>query len=154
MLDREAIVRLLPHADGMILLDRVVQWDMDEIICLARSHVSADHPLRSGDALPGVCAIEYGFQALALHGGLRNGADGPRAKMAVVAALRRTEWSNAPLQLAPSPLRVQARLESELGAGAVYAFSVTDAVGGARASGQAVVTWVEEGGGWGAEEAR
>lgn len=52
----------------MCLLDAVIEWDAMRIVCRSGSHRAVDHPLRSGERLGIACAIEYGAQAMALHG--------------------------------------------------------------------------------------
>ena len=57
------IEQLLPHAGRMILLDRVVEWDAERIVC--------ERVVRKGDAfiesngLPGWAGIELMAQAIA-----------------------------------------------------------------------------------------
>ena len=70
-LDRNAICELIPHAGSMCLLDGVETWDENRIICTARTHYSPDNPLRSARGVPAITALEYGAQAMAVHGGLR-----------------------------------------------------------------------------------
>ncbi|RRJ85502.1 3-hydroxylacyl-ACP dehydratase [Aestuariirhabdus litorea] len=54
----------------MCLLDAVSAWDEQQIHCIARSHLSADNPLRQGGRLDALTAIEYAGQAMAIHGSL------------------------------------------------------------------------------------
>lgn len=54
----------------MCLLDEVMSWDATHIVCSSRSHLSNENPLRSDGRLRAVCGIEYGAQAMALHGAL------------------------------------------------------------------------------------
>ncbi|HEX9810525.1 MAG TPA: 3-hydroxylacyl-ACP dehydratase [Burkholderiales bacterium] len=65
-----AIGALIPHAGAMCLLDEVVSWTEEEIVCSATNHRAADHPLREDDRLPAVCGVEYAGQAMAVHGAL------------------------------------------------------------------------------------
>ena len=74
------IASLIPHAGAMCLLHGVVRWDAAHIRCVSRSHRDMDNPLRAGDELPALCAIEYAAQAMAVHGGLAGMLGGkPRA---------------------------------------------------------------------------
>jgi predicted hotdog family 3-hydroxylacyl-ACP dehydratase len=69
-LDRTWIESHIPHHGRMCLLDEVVSWDTDRIICRSSSHRAADNPLRSRGALGIACGIEYAAQAMAVHGAL------------------------------------------------------------------------------------
>ena len=68
-----------------MLLDEVLGWDAGVIRCSARSHLDAGNPLRRGGRLGAVCGVEYGLQAAAVHGALR---DGGRQAAGYVARLR------------------------------------------------------------------
>ena len=65
-----AISGLIPHAGTMCLLDEIISWNVDEIVCSATNHRAPDHPLREDGRLPAVCGIEYAGQAMAVHGAL------------------------------------------------------------------------------------
>lgn len=62
------VAGLVPHAGPMCLLDRVLDWDADQIRCEAT--VSGPHPLKIGARLPATALIEYAAQAMAAHGRL------------------------------------------------------------------------------------
>lgn len=76
---------LIPHAGRMRLLHDVRQWDDTRIECRATSHRDPGNPLRIGDALPALVGVEYGAQAMAIHGALV-GAGGPVSVGMLVAA--------------------------------------------------------------------
>ena len=61
---------LIPHQGAMCLLDAVLTWDATSIHATSRGHASADHPLRGQDGLHAVNLVEYGAQAMAVHGAL------------------------------------------------------------------------------------
>lgn len=71
------IRRLIPHAGTMCLLERVLAWTDTTIACGSTSHGSPDNPLRHDGRVSAVCGIEYGLQAMAIHGALRGGARQP-----------------------------------------------------------------------------
>ena len=50
-LDHAGIAARVPHAGTMCLLDAVLQWDAEHIMCRATSHTAADHPLRAAGSL-------------------------------------------------------------------------------------------------------
>jgi predicted hotdog family 3-hydroxylacyl-ACP dehydratase len=70
MLDRAWILAHIPHQAGMCLLDGVARWSDASIECFAGSHRELDNPLRQNGRLGSACAIEYGAQAMAIHGAL------------------------------------------------------------------------------------
>ena len=67
MPEREEIAGLIPRADGMCLLDRVLAWDQSSIRCGSDSHRRSDHPLRRDGRLGAVHLVEYAAQAAAIH---------------------------------------------------------------------------------------
>jgi predicted hotdog family 3-hydroxylacyl-ACP dehydratase len=73
-LDRSWIERNIPHQGRMCLLDEVMEWDAQHILCRSSTHRLPDHPLRSHGRLGVACGIEYAAQAMAVHGALAGGA--------------------------------------------------------------------------------
>jgi predicted hotdog family 3-hydroxylacyl-ACP dehydratase len=67
---------LVPHAGEMCLLTRIVNVGERDIECVTDSHRSASNPLRRDGSLAAFHLAEYGAQAMAAHGGLKD----PRAK--------------------------------------------------------------------------
>lgn len=67
---------LIPHAGRMCLLDEVIAWDEATILARSASHALPDHPLRRAAGLHAVHLAEYGAQAMAVHGALRDRARG------------------------------------------------------------------------------
>ncbi len=89
MLGTGEITRLVPHQGRMCLLDSVVRWDEASIVCRALSHREPANPLREGAFLPAHAGIEYGAQAMALHGALSGGmAPGAQGYLAAVRDVR------------------------------------------------------------------
>ncbi len=66
----EQIRELVPHAGGMCLLERVIEYSASTIRCKTRSHLDPGNPLVRDGHLSSICAIEYAAQAMALHGAL------------------------------------------------------------------------------------
>ena len=62
------------------MLNKVLEWDEDHIICLANSHRDKHNPLRNENILSSVCGVEYAAQAMAVHGALssRDSKEEPR----------------------------------------------------------------------------
>jgi predicted hotdog family 3-hydroxylacyl-ACP dehydratase len=90
-LDRAAIEGLIPHAGSMCLLERVVRWDQESIVCRTRTQLDADNPLRVGGGVPVEAGIEYAAQAMAVHGGLGDRGAGP-PRRGFVAVVNRVSW--------------------------------------------------------------
>jgi predicted hotdog family 3-hydroxylacyl-ACP dehydratase len=112
----------LPHGGDMRLLDQVLDWDRDGIRCVTGSHRSEANPLRRGDALAAVHAVEYAAQAAAVHGVLSSVLDG--GPVLLLAAVRDLELDLERLDTLPQPLEINARLEARAGANAVYRFAL------------------------------
>ncbi|MGV3628204.1 MAG: 3-hydroxylacyl-ACP dehydratase [Betaproteobacteria bacterium] len=71
ILDREAILALVPHQGESCLLDTVSRWDSQRIVCESRAHLQARNPYRIDGRLPAVCAVEFAAQCFALHAALK-----------------------------------------------------------------------------------
>ena len=69
-LDRAGIELRVPHRGAMCLLEEVLQWDEDTIVCRAISHHDPANPLRSEHGLGAIVGVEYAAQAVAVHGSL------------------------------------------------------------------------------------
>ncbi len=62
----------------MCLIDEVMDWNPTEICCRTASHRLISNPLRTMGTLRSECGIEYGAQAIAIHGALtRPPSSGP-----------------------------------------------------------------------------
>lgn len=118
---RAAIAALVPHQGAMCLLDRVVAFDTARITCEAETHRDAAHPLRRNGMLPAVCGVEYGLQAMALHGAIT--ADAPQGA-GFVAALAGVELLADRLDEVPGVLVVMAEALSRESRGFIYRFAV------------------------------
>lgn len=70
MIGTGEIRRLIPHGGSMCLIDEVVRWDLRTIHCRTRTHLDPAHPLRRDGVLGALHLVEYGAQAMAIHGGL------------------------------------------------------------------------------------
>jgi predicted hotdog family 3-hydroxylacyl-ACP dehydratase len=88
--DRSKIESLLPHADKMVLIDRIISCSIEMIVCGTHSHRGADNPLRTARGVSTLSGIEYGGQAIALHNALTSRL--PRVE-GVIAILRNLSWA-------------------------------------------------------------
>lgn len=106
------LYRHLPHSGSMCLLDRVESWDEARICCSTATHRCARNPLRRGEVLPGLCALEYAAQALALHAVLKRPrqASQERFMEAYIVSSKRLEFGDDDLACVPGLLLVSAEL--------------------------------------------
>jgi predicted hotdog family 3-hydroxylacyl-ACP dehydratase len=109
----------------MCLLDTVLEWDDDSIVCRSETHRDPANPLRRDGQLSALHAFEYGAQAAAVHGGLRARSAGVVAPPCYLAALRDAHLHVARLDDVTSPLEIRAqRLFGDSG-NTVYECSVS-----------------------------
>ena len=120
MLQADEIQHLLPHAGSMCLVEYVVANDDAHIACTSNSHRADDNPLRTADGLAALHAIEYGAQAMALHGRLT----GKTGNVCAVVAAREVEFRVDWLHEIFEPLQIAATVVMESSSAATYRFSV------------------------------
>lgn len=121
------LYRQLPHSGAMCLLDQVVAWDAQRICCSTDSHLAAANPLRHDGVLPGLCALEYAAQALALHGVLnrqQRSVSGRYAEAYVVSS-KRLVFPAGNLSDVGASLVIKAELIVWHEASAVYTVSIS-----------------------------
>ncbi len=124
LIGRDELQALIPHQGAMCLLDSVLAWDDASIVCRSDTHRRADNPLCSGGMLDALHALEYGAQALAIHGGLCARRDGRRHAGGYLAALRNAKLGVARLDDLEAALTVSAqRLHAEAD-NMIYEFDV------------------------------
>lgn len=125
MIEHDELCRLIPHSGKMCLLDRVVNWDTTTIECETRSHLLPDNPLRREASLSSVNLVEYGAQAMAVHGGLLAREQGDQLGNGYLAALREVQISQLDISRIADKLHIMAeRLISQDG-NLIYRFHVT-----------------------------
>ncbi len=116
--------QLIPHAGSMCLLEQIVSWDQQQVVCATQSHRSLQNPLRSSGQLSAIHAIEYGAQAVAVHGGLLADERGEVIKPGYLAALRQIRLHQSRLDEIESALTVEAmQLLCDAG-NLIYSFTV------------------------------
>jgi predicted hotdog family 3-hydroxylacyl-ACP dehydratase len=122
--DHHWIASHIPHQGTMCLLDRVLSWDSQSIVCLCTSHRAADNPLRAHGRLGAACAIEYAAQAIAVHGALLQPRQEAIPGFGLLASAREVELLVTRLDDLSEDLRVSAqRLHSDT-RGALYSFAL------------------------------
>jgi predicted hotdog family 3-hydroxylacyl-ACP dehydratase len=100
---------LIPHSGTMCLLDGVLEWDDQSVVCISETHRDPGNPLRRAGQLSAVNAFEYGAQAAAIHGGLRARAAGTTAPPGYLAAVRDAQLYVERLDDIPQPLQIRAQ---------------------------------------------
>lgn len=131
------IAELVPHQGNMCLLDEILHCDEQHIVCSASSHLSPVNPLRCDGHLPACTAIEYGAQAMAVHGALR-ATPAPRVQAGLLAGARALRLNTRSLDEANGALNVRAERLVADGARLLYAFAV-ECAGRELASGRIAV---------------
>jgi predicted hotdog family 3-hydroxylacyl-ACP dehydratase len=106
----------------MCLLDTVIEYGADEIVCETNSHRDLQNPLRNARGLSAVHLVEYAAQAMAAHGALLAGGQ-PRPGM--LAALRDCRLHVDTVGDIPGGLTVRARRRVASLEGLLYEFSVS-----------------------------
>lgn len=116
---------LLPHAGAMRLIDSVVRWNDDEIECVARCHRDTANPLVMDGALPAACGLEFGAQAMAIHGALVAGREA-KPRVGLLVAAHELAWRVARLDTVAGDLTVRARRLLGSAQQVAYEFDVLD----------------------------
>jgi predicted hotdog family 3-hydroxylacyl-ACP dehydratase len=140
MLNHDEIRRLIPHNGAMCLIERVVEWTAESITCVSRSHGARDNPLRHDGRIGAVCGVEYGLQAMAVHGALIAKARQP------VGYLVRLGDVTLPIgyldELGPE-LVIRAELMQSVARGYSYGFAVSGGAGAPQIRGRATIALAE-----------
>ena len=125
LIDRSAIARMIPHTGSMCLLDGVLRWDSDSVLCLSTRYGDHDNPMRrKGGTLGASCGIEIAAQAMAVHGRLLAGSVAPPGK-GYLASVRDVVLRADHLHGRSGNLTVEAVLLMGDMAGASYRFTLT-----------------------------
>ena len=121
------IETLLPHAGRMRLIDRVVSYDEQTIVCESDSHRAADHPLAEAGVLSIICGLEYGAQAMAIHGALlaNGGAPAARTRHGYLVAASDLRWTVERLDQCATPLVIKAISEFRTNSQVAYRFEIS-----------------------------
>lgn len=122
-MNQAEICARLPHSGRMCLLERLVKWDNDSIVCLANSHRAADNPLRAGGQLHAVAGVEYAAQAMALHGNLLAASE-TSAPRGYLASVRDLKLAVEDLSMLSDDLHIAARRLNGDANGFIYEFEI------------------------------
>jgi predicted hotdog family 3-hydroxylacyl-ACP dehydratase len=107
----------------MCLLDAVTAWSDAAIACRAGSHRDPDNPLRDAGRLGAAAGIEYGAQAMAVHGALLAGVEG-KPPIGYLASVRGVSLHVTRLDDLEGELEVSARRLSGDASMILYAFAI------------------------------
>ncbi len=124
LIDKLEIRARIPHAGTMCLLDGVLSWDEQRIVCTTGSHRAADNPLRRDGRLHAICGVEYAAQAMALHGGLAGRAPA-RPRVGYLASLRELVCRIVYLDAIEGDLLVEAERLLDEGSRVLYRFTLS-----------------------------
>lgn len=137
-LDQAGIAARIPHSGTMCLLDALLRWTPEQIVCRVAGHAGAMHPLRLDGQLPAAAALEFASQATALHGALCAPREaGPRPGF--LASARGVRLHVSRLDDRPGPLEVQATRLAGSDGQALYRFELRDGAGAPLADGRLTV---------------
>lgn len=105
---RQQLCQLIPHEGNMCLLDSVDCWDEHQITCSSHSHLNLDNPLRDLNRLASINAIEYGAQAVAIHGRLISGTGNPDSRSGFLVQIKNLDFQDCDLSQLTDALQVHA----------------------------------------------
>lgn len=124
IIERLEIESLIPHKGAMCLLDRVLAWGEENIHCTSMSHTRHDNPLLRDNKISAVHAIEYGAQAMAIHGGLLAKNKGQEIFAGYLVSVRKIKLKCLRLDDIKNDLDVFAKQFINNGGNLVYDFEV------------------------------
>jgi predicted hotdog family 3-hydroxylacyl-ACP dehydratase len=133
------IAALVPQQGAMCLLDEILSFDARSVVCRTASHRSPANPLRRDGRLPAIAGIEYGAQAMAVHGALNLGSPAANAvQRGLLAGVRAVRCGARYLDEETGPLTVRAERLIAEGGRLLYSF-VVEGAGAELVSGRIAV---------------
>jgi len=120
-INSQTIASLIPHSGSMCLIEQVGSWDNESIICRSSTHRNLDNPLRMNNQLSAIHLLEYGAQAIAIHGGLLTKTTQP----GFLAAIRNAVFYCERIDTLDSEIIIHAKAEVNTEKGAIYNFGIT-----------------------------
>jgi predicted hotdog family 3-hydroxylacyl-ACP dehydratase len=120
-LNKSDIQTLIPHSGSMCLIDKVINWDNQRICCASCSHLDPNNPLMEKGVLSACHLLEYGTQAMAIHGGLLSN----KAIPGFLAAIRNARLHIDTLEGIHDALIINATAISQSTSGAIYEFQIS-----------------------------
>ena len=124
--EKTRLCDLIPHHGTMCLLDNIEQWDEERVICNTLTHTHNDNPLRRNGHLHIVHALEYGAQAMAVHGGLLAQQKQEAIRPGYLVAVRNAKFHIDHLDTILTSLTVEAHQLLESGGSLIYEFTISN----------------------------
>lgn len=124
LIGKDELCELIPHSGTMCLLDEVIDWDESNIKCSSSSHLQKSNPLRSKQGLNSIMLIEYGAQAMAIHGGLLARKQQMKIGEGYLAGLRGITIKDQSLDGIKEPLVIEASKLMAQDGNMIYEFSI------------------------------
>lgn len=124
MLTTQAICNLIPHEGTMCLIETLLHWDEEHLVCTTETHTHIENPLRYQNRLSVIHAAEYGAQAMALHGGLLAKQSGQPPVAGFLVSLRGVRLYRQRLDDTDFPLVITTRKLLADGGNLLYAFDL------------------------------
>lgn len=124
--EKSKLCDLIPHHGTMCLLDKIEQWNEERVICSTLTHTQDENPLRRNGHLHIVHALEYGAQAMAVHGGLLAQQKQETIQPGYLVALRNAKFFTEHLDTIPTSLTVEAHQLLESGGSLIYEITIKD----------------------------
>ncbi|MES2822087.1 MAG: hydroxymyristoyl-ACP dehydratase [Pseudomonadota bacterium] len=90
-LSRDQIAALLPHGNGMCMLDEVISWDAEQIHCRSQNFARTTNPLFENGQLANIMLIEFAAQAAGVHAALLHPAREGLPRAAYIGAVKNVE---------------------------------------------------------------
>jgi len=126
MFSNSELCELIPHSGKMCLIDSVDKWDSESIICTTKTHQNSDNPLLFNGILPISALIEYGAQAMAIHGAIIARESGEKMQEGYLAALKDVIFfNNLEINKISSLLVIEATRKLASQGNMIYEFLVT-----------------------------
>jgi len=122
VLSQQEIAELIPHGNGMSLLDQVTSWDDNAINCRSAAHLRSNNPLLKNGKLSTVLLVEYGAQAAAIHASLLKSGMGEK-RAAYLGSVKKMALSKQWLEVEDTELFITANCEMNSPGGAIYQFT-------------------------------
>ena len=139
MFNNSKLCELIPHSGKMCLIDSIDKWDEESIVCITSTHLKSDNPLLSKGILPVSALIEYGAQAMAIHGAIITKESGDKMQEGYLAALKDVVFfTNLDISNISSSLIIKATRKFASQGNMIYEFLITSA-GEKLISGRATV---------------
>lgn len=127
LIERDQLCSLIPHDGDMCLLDAIISWDEKTISCVAKSHRDPSNPLRKNNRLNAVHLLEYGAQAMAVHGGLLGRIQENMREPKFLVALRDAIFEVERIDTIEGDIKVEANALLNIDGGQIYEFNVLSA---------------------------